>query len=1006
MKHSNLLTDTKIWNIYIDKLKDDPGRISWVKEVYENAKNQLEYVSRTFENYTLHNEKHILNVLDAIAGLLGDRITTLTVGEAELLILVASLHDVGMVYTDDEEKSLFENEQKCREFLNTRNPNLINTDPVDWDKLLQQDYLRWQHPFRVAEVLKQDTWKQIFDCRPKSVATKDTIIAVCQSHGEDRETIKSHSVNTGGKLRYMSARDDGYDPLFCAILLRLGDVLDFDDTRTPHILYTYAGISTKSREEWDKHMASGGFNYPVTPSEKELPYYAECTNPKVERAIHNFLDWIDEEFSNSRDMQRLCCDRWRNFPFPYKVKRDEINREGYDYGNFKLTMDQEQILKLLMGENLYDSNDVFIRELLQNSIDATLLRGKMQPDFDIKSEKARIDLWEWLDSDGKLWFRIDDRGTGMTKGMMERYLLKVGNSYYNSTELVRDLRDNGQNQDYTGIGRFGIGFLSCFLCGINAQISTLYFDKNKCKREEGVADGYGLRMSIDGLTSYYVMQNQVIENNVPKNSMPAPKFCEVTKELENNNYRTEPGTTIVLSIDPGKLGALNLKEAAENLICGTCMPIYYNGERIGLTYDETMAEAHRFAGRRIYELSLEEKERYDSLFPKVAGKYPNIITTTIPLDCEEYRVLDGFSGVLLKFEVHFDDEPMWAYEDYNCDISVDINTDRSGQIFIYFCKREQIPALGPKWISTGTGFNVPIMNRGPKIKLQTPENRDSITLYYNGILCGQLNSSSYSTAELFVPLIFLEEKWRPETDIGRKNVTSLHLDVLLAIFSIFSYSNCCRDSTGFVYPNEWRLLPLSEWRKVNKKLGDWIWKTQDKHTKYADSFLLHFEECKEDLDVINLYKILGTYLAARFQDMYTMFFLFDEDTWEQTIEVTKKGYEKYDDAYNFFPPLMFCHAADESSRRYLCSDDIYTRNCINIDHPFSVWLLENAEILNTYFNRQFKQIIESLRYRNDAENVYTINNIRKQLMSFSDLHGIDMRRCPKLTEYDFYYTEV
>ncbi len=57
-----------------------------------------------------------------------------------------------------------------------------------------------------------------------------------------------------------------------------------------------------------------------------------------------------------------------------------------------------------------------MRELLQNAIDATLLRGEMDASF--VPEESHIDCWEWSDKEGKLWFRIDDYGTGMTLGML------------------------------------------------------------------------------------------------------------------------------------------------------------------------------------------------------------------------------------------------------------------------------------------------------------------------------------------------------------------------------------------------------------------------------------------------------------------------------------------------------------------------------------------------------------------------------------------------------------
>lgn len=99
---------------------------------------------------------------------------------------------------------------------------------------------------------------------------------------------------------------------------------------------------------------------------------------------------------------------------------------------------------------------MFCRELLQNAIDATLLRAKMDPNF--IPEKSRIDFWEWNDKDGNIWFRIDDEGTGMTMGMLQRYFLKVGNSYYSSSEIDRDLREHNQMDKYHSISRFGIGF--------------------------------------------------------------------------------------------------------------------------------------------------------------------------------------------------------------------------------------------------------------------------------------------------------------------------------------------------------------------------------------------------------------------------------------------------------------------------------------------------------------------------------------------------------------------
>ena len=105
MVHSKKLEETALWKEYTKRNDVDCERQIWVKDVYGYAANYLKDVRRTFGNYTLHDETHILNVLDAMGGLLGNQITNLSVGELELLILAASLHDVGMVYTDEERRN-------------------------------------------------------------------------------------------------------------------------------------------------------------------------------------------------------------------------------------------------------------------------------------------------------------------------------------------------------------------------------------------------------------------------------------------------------------------------------------------------------------------------------------------------------------------------------------------------------------------------------------------------------------------------------------------------------------------------------------------------------------------------------------------------------------------------------------------------------------------------------------------------------------------------------------
>lgn len=481
-----------------------------------------------------------------------------------------------MVYTDEEQKAQYEDTEACKRFLREHYPEFMGSAAEEWTEDMRQWYLRSLHSERVAEVLHNEAWKELISQRPRDVVPLQCIVSVCEAHGYNPSDMDGNH-----DLDYLNAND--VSPLFCALLLRLGDLLDFDDTRAPKVLCGYVGDNEKSIEEWKKHQDSIGFVYPASPSAEALPYRAHCTHPGVEHAIRDFLDWIEVELGNCIRLQKSCRKSWQqNFPFPRTILRNEIESDGYMSGDFCITMDQTKILELLTGENLYDNRDVFVRELLQNAIDATLLRGKMDSDF--IPEKSRIDFWEWNDKDGNIWFRIDDEGTGMTMGMLQRYFLKVGNSYYSSKEIERDLRDHHQTEKYYGISRFGIGFLSCFLNGDYAEVSTLYFDPDKNRREEETTNSnmnkhYGLRLKVTGLSGYYTLLNQS-QNHFTNEPMPNPGdfVTETSYQQERNGYRKNAGTSIAIRLNPGKLGTLNLKNTVEKYLCGSRVPVYYNKE--------------------------------------------------------------------------------------------------------------------------------------------------------------------------------------------------------------------------------------------------------------------------------------------------------------------------------------------------------------------------------------------------------------------------------------------
>lgn len=120
----------------------------------------------------------------------------------------------------------------------------------------------------------------------------------------------------------------------------------------------------------------------------------------------------------------------------------------------------------ILSNHLYKSQDVFLRELLQNGMDAITLRQKQEKDFQdgcitiSVHERERIEL--------------SDNGAGLTKEEIHRFLAVIGQSSKIGLESGR------LTEDY--IGRFGIGLLSCFMVSESIEIHT-----KSLKSEQGYA---------------------------------------------------------------------------------------------------------------------------------------------------------------------------------------------------------------------------------------------------------------------------------------------------------------------------------------------------------------------------------------------------------------------------------------------------------------------------------------------------------------------------------------
>ena len=288
------------------------------------------------------------------------------------------------------------------------------------------------------------------------------------------------------------------------LILRLADILDFDAKRTPQILYSHLYVRHPvSIKEWNKHRAVEAWE--INP--ELIQFGAKCTHPAIEASIHEFCNIIDHELSVCNNIVSSLNDFNKNrgliVRFPFKVNREKIrtqtnirNKPLYIYRDTHFNLSKRQVIDLLMGTRLYGNPEVALRELLQNSIDACLLRKAQEKKWG-NHYTPEIYVKYYTNGLGTI-LEIEDNGTEMDQYIIDNYYSKVGSSFYKSTDFYNLKAES--NADFTPTSRFGIGILSCFMIA-----DTLIVETKRVYAPHKSSDA--LNITVEGQESIFLIQD-------------------------------------------------------------------------------------------------------------------------------------------------------------------------------------------------------------------------------------------------------------------------------------------------------------------------------------------------------------------------------------------------------------------------------------------------------------------------------------------------------------------
>lgn len=150
----------------------------------------------------------------------------------------------------------------------------------------------------------------------------------------------------------------------------------------------------------------------------------------------------------------------------------------------KIGVTTENIFPIIK-QFLYSDNEIFLREMVSNSVDATQKLKALASLDKFKEKLGDITIKVSVDKKKKT-ITISDKGIGMTKEEVDKYINQIA---FSSAE---EFLEKYKGQENTIIGHFGLGFYSSFMVSDKVEIFTKSYQK----------DSKAIYWSCDGSPEY------------------------------------------------------------------------------------------------------------------------------------------------------------------------------------------------------------------------------------------------------------------------------------------------------------------------------------------------------------------------------------------------------------------------------------------------------------------------------------------------------------------------
>jgi hypothetical protein len=436
----------------------------------QRVKQDIDNIRLLFPEYTPHDEQYHLKPLFHLASrLLGKRLLQ-KLNATELFLLACALygHDWGMAVSNSERLSIVgaqpakgnetipeQEEQRGFHRFAREHGYIISGDPVPIS--IWREYVRQTHAIRSARRIRT-----YFETIDTGVSLR--LAQICESHYLDYEVLRD-------PIKYPihgSVLGESVNIRAVAAYLRLIDLLDLADNRTPYVIWKFvAPRDSQSVMEWNKHRALRQVTFPsYQKGQRQILVEGSTDDHEVYAALEDLKDYSEKQFKGCTDLLAEMPDQSYTLDLSRITWR--VATENFKPISVQFQFDRERMLEFLSQELYQAEKYVFLRELLQNSIDAIRMRKAILQSQEKRNanDLGEIHVKVRRNSSGFIDLTWTDNGVGMDQYVVQNYLAVVGKSYYQSDDFLR------LGLPIEPISRFGIGILTCFMVSDSIEITT------------------------------------------------------------------------------------------------------------------------------------------------------------------------------------------------------------------------------------------------------------------------------------------------------------------------------------------------------------------------------------------------------------------------------------------------------------------------------------------------------------------------------------------------------